>query len=204
MPETRAPHPPPGAAPGTVSDVVTRLRTGVAAGRAVAVFSLGDAPTTQPALTLARALAADAKVVLVGLLKPAPVLDAVAARPHMPGLSDVIRGRASFGEVLGKDRLSRLHLVSFGASDVPLAALLNSRRFAVMMEALARAYDHVIIDAGRLGDNGLQLATVAPLCVVFSDEREPAEVARLAAAGFADIAILAERGQADRPDRRAA
>ena len=204
MPETRAPHPPPGAAPGTVSDVVTRLRTGVAAGRAVAVFSLGDAPTTQPALTLARALAADAKVVLVGLLKPAPVLDAVAARPHMPGLSDVIRGRASFGEVLGKDRLSRLHLVSFGASDVPLAALLNSRRFAVMMEALARAYDRVIIDAGRLGDNGLQLATVAPRCVVISDEREPAEVARLAAAGFADIAILAERGQADRPDRRAA
>ena len=204
VPETRAPHPPPGAAPGTVSDVVTRLRTGVAAGRAVAVFSLGDAPTTQPALTLARALAADAKVVLVGLLKPAPVLDAVAARPHMPGLSDVIRGRASFGEVLGKDRLSRLHLVSFGASDVPLAALLNSRRFAVMMEALARAYDRVIIDAGRLGDNGLQLATVAPRCVVISDEREPAEVARLAAAGFADIAILAERGQADRPDRRAA
>jgi succinoglycan biosynthesis transport protein ExoP len=196
----------PGEVPGTVADAVTRLRQSVAAGRAVAVFSLGDAPTTQPALTLARALAADAKVVLVGLLKRAPVLDAVALRPQMPGLSDVVRGRASFGEVLGKDRLSRLHLVSFGASDVPLSALVGSRRFTVMMEALARAYDHVVIDAGKLGDLGLRLAAVAPRCVVIApDTGQPAEMQRLAAAGFTNIAVLAERdATADRSNRRAA
>jgi succinoglycan biosynthesis transport protein ExoP len=204
--EPFASHRPSGEAPGTLSVVARRLRESVAAGRAVAVFSLSDAPTTQPALNLARMLAADAKVVLVGLLKRAPVLDAVAVRPHMPGLSEVVRGRASFGEVLGKDRLSRLHLVSFGASDVPLSALLSSRRFAVMMEALTRAYDHIIIDAGRLGDEGLRLARVAPRCVVITPERgAPAEVQRLAAAGFADIAILTERDvEADRSDRHAA
>jgi uncharacterized protein involved in exopolysaccharide biosynthesis len=205
VPETRAPHPPPREMPGTVSDVVMRLRESVGAGRAVAVFSLSDAPTTQLALTLARALAADAKVVLVGLLKRAPVLDAVALRPHMPGLSDVVHGRASFGEVLGKDRLSRLHLVSFGLSDVPLSTLVGSGRFTVMMGALARAYDHVIVDAGKLGDHGLRLAAVAPRCVVIAPGKgEPAEMQRLAAAGFADIAILAERDDTDRPDRRAA
>jgi Mrp family chromosome partitioning ATPase len=196
----------PGEVPGTVADAVRRLRESVATGGAVAVFSLSDAPTTQLALALARALAADAKVVLVGLLKRAPVLDAIALQPHMPGLSDVVRGRASFGEVLGKDRLSRLHLVSFGVSDVPLSALVGSRRFAVMMEALARAYDHVVIDAGKLGDLGLRLAAVAPRCVVIApDNGRPAEMQRLAAAGFTNIAVLAERdATADRSDRRAA
>jgi Mrp family chromosome partitioning ATPase len=169
------------------------------------VFSLSDAPTTQLALTLARALETDAKVVLVGLLKRAPVLDAVALRPHMPGLSDVVRGRASFGEVLGEDRLSRLHLVSFGLSDVSLSTLVGSGRFAVLMEALARAYHHVVIDAGKVGDHGLRLAEVTPRCVVIAPGTgEPAEMQRLAAAGFADIAILAERRQTDRPDRRSA
>jgi uncharacterized protein involved in exopolysaccharide biosynthesis/Mrp family chromosome partitioning ATPase len=201
-----APPVPRGEAPGTVADAVRRLRESIAPGRAVAVFSLSDAPTTQLALTLARALATDAKVVLVGLLRRAPVLDAVALRPHMPGLSDVVRGRASFGEILGKDRLSRLHVVSFGLSDVSLSALVGAGRFTVMMEALARAYDHVVIDAGRLGDHGLRLAAVAPHCVVIApDKGEPAEMQRLAAAGFADIAILAERdARADRSDRRAA
>jgi Mrp family chromosome partitioning ATPase len=201
-----APLVPRGEAPGTVADAVRRLRESIAPGRAVAVFSLSDAPTTQLALTLARALATDARVVLAGLVKRAPVLDAVALRPHMPGLSDVVRGRASLGEVLGKDRLSRLHLVRFGLSDVSLSTLVGSGRFTVMMEALARAYDHVVIDAGRLGDHGLRLAAVAPRCVVIApDKAEPAELQRLAAAGFADIAILAERdARADRPDRRAA
>ena len=140
------------------------------------------------------------------LLKRSPVLDAAALRPPMPGLSDVVRGRASFGEVLGKDRLSRLHLVSFGLADVSPSTLVGSGRFTVMMEALARSYDHVVIDAGRLADHGLRLAAVAPRCVVIApDKGEPAEMQRLAAAGFADIAILAERdARADRSDRRAA
>ena len=75
-----------------------------------------------------------------------------------------------------------------------------------MMEALARAYDHVIIDAGRLGEDGLQLAAVAPRCVVIAPDRgEPAEPRRLAAAGFADIVTLAERdAAADGSDRCAA
>jgi polysaccharide biosynthesis transport protein len=203
---TGAPHLAPGEPPGTFSDIAARLRQSVAAGRAVAVFALGDMPTTQPALTLARALAVDAKVVLVGLVRRTGVLDAVAPRPHMPGLSDVVRRRASFGEVVGKDRLSRLHLVSFGLSDVPLPTLLGSRRFAVMMAALARAYDHVIIDAGRLGEDGLHLAAVAPRCVVIAPDRgEPAQLRRLAAAGFADIVTLAEQdAAADGSDRRAA
>jgi succinoglycan biosynthesis transport protein ExoP len=205
-PAMHTPHLSPEEAPGTISEVVMRLRQSVAAGRAVAVFALGDTPTTQLALTLARALAADARVVLVGLVRRSPVLDAVALRPHMPGLSDVVQGRASFGEVVGRDRLSRLHLINFGASDVPLAALFGSRRFAVMMAALARAYDHVVIDAGRLGEDGLQLASVAPRCVAITQDRgEPGELRRLAAAGFADIVTLAGRdAAAGRADRRAA
>ena len=193
-PESRAPLPAPGVPLGTLRDVVKRLRESVATGPGVAVFSAHEeTPTTLPALTLARALATDSKVVVVGLAKRAPILEAISAWPNMPGLSDVIRGSASFGQVIGRDKLSRVHLVNFGRSDLSLQDVLNSRHFAVMIEALGRAYDHVVIDAGKLGADRLRLATLAPRCVLIApDDGQPATAAfeLLTAAGFADIAIM--------------
>jgi tyrosine-protein kinase Etk/Wzc len=176
-----------------VRDVVKRLRESVATGRGVAVFSAhGETPTTLPALTLARALASDSKVVVVGLVKRAPILEAISPWPNMLGLSDVIRGSASFGQVIGKDKLSLVHLVNFGRSDLSLQDVLNSRHFAVMMEALGRAYDHVIIDAGKLGADRLRIAALAPRCVLIAPDngRPAAAFELLAAAGFADIMIM--------------
>jgi succinoglycan biosynthesis transport protein ExoP len=146
-------------------------------------------------------------VVLVGLLRDAPILDAVSTAPASPGLSEIVSGSVSFGEAIARDKLSRVHLVGFGRSDLPLTALLTSPRFSIMMEALQRAYDHIILDAGMLDDERLQLAAIAPRCVLIvqgKDGPAAAVLDRLAAAGFADIAIMTGSEMANPSDRRAA
>jgi succinoglycan biosynthesis transport protein ExoP len=139
---------------------------------------------------------------VVGLLKQAPVLEAVSAWPNMPGVSDVIAGGASFGQIISKDKLSRVHLIQYGRAEVRPAAILGSRQFAVMMEALRRAYDHVIIDAGTLSAECFRLTTVAPRCLlIVRDRAEPATAAAfemLVRADFGEVAIMASTAAQDR------
>jgi uncharacterized protein involved in exopolysaccharide biosynthesis/Mrp family chromosome partitioning ATPase len=193
--EDAAPHPVLGVPLGAVRDVAKRLRENVEAGRGIALFgAMADIPTALPALTLARALATDQRVVLIGLARRSTVLEAISTFPNMPGLTDVVHGTASFGNVIGKDKLSRVHLIHHGGADLPFTTLVNSHEFRVMMEALARAYTHVIVDAGHLGVDCFRLAALAPRCVLIAPENAPRETAAacqmLAGAGFADIAVM--------------
>src|SRR5262249_27896677 len=154
---------------GNVDDVAKRLRANVALGRGVAMFAAtAGTPTTAPALALARTLAGEAKVVLVGLVPDAVARDALGGGPNATGLADVVRGAASFGQAILRDKGSRVHLVAFGRPDVTIDAILNSRRFLTMIEALAKAYDQVIIDAGDFGSGTLRLAAVAPRGIVIA------------------------------------
>lgn len=63
-----------------------------------------------------------------------------------------------------------------------------------MMEALSRAYTHVVIDAGSLSDHCFLLAAVAPRAVLIAPDNAPEEIAAavemLTGAGFADIAVM--------------
>ena len=80
------------------------------------------------------------------------------------------------------------------------------------LDALATAYDHVIIDGGAVADIAAErFAQLAPKAVlVASDLNDPSTQAareRLQAAGFADITVLvgAPRGpEIDAPGARAA
>jgi polysaccharide biosynthesis transport protein len=178
-----------------VGDVALWLRQTTASSRGVAVFSAAaDLPTAQSALILARLAAADAKVVVVRLVGQESAAEALLAWPDAPGLTDVISGASSFGRIIGRDRLSRVHLVNRGWSDLPLTAIVTAPRFKVMMEALERAYDHVIIDVGYTGGDFVNLAAVAPRCVLIAREAARLETLKgfqmLTNAGFADIAVM--------------
>jgi len=109
-----------------------------------------------------------------------------------------VRGTASFGHVIGKDKLSRLHLVQHGRDDLPFSTLVNSQHFRVMMEALARAYTHVIVDSGHHGVDCFHLAELAPRCVLVAPQDLPRETdaayQMLAGAGFADITVMGGAG----------
>jgi polysaccharide biosynthesis transport protein len=204
-----APHPLLGVPLGSVDDIAQRLRANVELGRGAAVIAATPGtPTTASALTLARALAGDAKVVLVGLVPDAAAAEAMGLEANIAGLAEVVGGAASFGQVIRRDKESRVHLVAFGRSDLGIDTILNSRRFQTMIEALAKAYDHVIIDAGDLGTGSLRLAVMAPRGVVIASpdaQREAASACRmLAGAGFTDIAVMTTAAAATAHDLVAA
>jgi len=151
--------------------------------------------TTLTALALARELSRHARVVLVDLAFAHPNLAAVAVDPATPGIADLVRGAASFGAIITRDRDSRAHIVPAGRGGPDNAAILASDRIGVALDALARTYDHVLIDAGTTSDPLPEpLLRGAPRAVLVAAGVPPEAAAvardRLHVAGFADVAVV--------------
>jgi Mrp family chromosome partitioning ATPase len=185
------------AAISMVDQIVRNLRQAGDAGRRVAVVgATRNAGTTYAAITLARALASEGTVVLVDLAFGAPNLSVISTDPNAPGIAELVRGTASFGDIVTKDQYSNVHLVATGAVGNDAAALTASPMLATVIEALVQTYNHVVIDAGSAADVAVErfgpLATRAVL--VAADPANSAAQAvrqRLMMAGFADVALLA-------------
>ena len=86
------------------------------------------------ALSFARALARDRRVILVELEA------AGADGTPPPGLFELIAGDASFAEVIDRDRGSRLHFIAAGRSSVDPSDDLD-----LALEALSQTYDYVVL-----------------------------------------------------------
>jgi polysaccharide biosynthesis transport protein len=189
-------HPDLGVAFSAIDEVADQLRGAGQGGRRVAVFgSSRYVGTTLASITLARAMARDSKAVLVDLALGAPNLAVISMDPAAPGVADVVRGTASFGDVITRDRLSRLHLVAAGRVGPDGPAIIASPRLTMMLEALARSYDHVVVDAGAVTEAAVErVFQLAPRAVlVTSDQSTLATKAgreRLAGSGYGDIAVL--------------
>lgn len=191
----------------SIEDVARELRAAGEAGRRVTVVgSLRNIGTTMAAITLARSLAKETKVVLVDLALGAPNLSVISSEPDAPGIADVVRGTASFGQIITRDKLSSVHLVAAGRTSEDAAAILASQRLATVIEALARTYGHVVIDAGAVPEIAVErFARLGPKAVLVAGEvEEPATVAardRLLEAGFSDITVLVGRSHEPKADR---
>jgi Mrp family chromosome partitioning ATPase len=149
------------------------------------------------AIALARNLAEQARVVLVELCVAAPNLSVIASDPAAPGLAELVHESAGFGQIITRDRHSRAHLVLAGRTPIDGAALINSQRLAIAIEALARSYDHVILDAGMVEGVPLaRLATLARSAVLVAADSESAGSTRLRedllSAGFTDVSVLVQ------------
>jgi Mrp family chromosome partitioning ATPase len=104
-------------------------------------------------------------------------------------------GNASFGQIITRDRYSRVHVITAGKVDTDEAAIVGSQRLAVTLEALARSYDHVIVHAGSVPDaNAERIAQLAPHAVLVTDPLDEQATAlaqaRLATAGFKAVSVL--------------
>jgi Mrp family chromosome partitioning ATPase len=156
-----------------------------------------NAGTTMTAIALVRSLAARSRVVLVECALASPNLSVIASDPRAPGLSELVQGSASFGQIITRDRHSRAHLILAGRAAVDGAALMQSERLSIAVEALARSYDHVIIDAGAADDLPLDcFATLAPRAVLIAADLSIAAAAimreRLLKAGFVNVSVVAD------------
>jgi polysaccharide biosynthesis transport protein len=178
-----------------LAELASNMRAAGEGARSLAVVgAMPDAATTLAAITLARALAASARVVIIDLAAGRAELAAISGDPGAPGLSELARGMASFGQIITKDRFSTVHLITAGADFDP-ATLLAAPRLQMTFDALARAYDHVVVDAGAAPDNVLtRLAKLAPRAVLLANaltsDATAAARTRLLAAGFSDVSVL--------------
>jgi succinoglycan biosynthesis transport protein ExoP len=181
--------------PATVDDIAAALRQAGDAGRQVAVIgSARNVGTTTTAIALGRALARSARAVLVDLALSAPNVDVISDEPNAPGIADLIHGTAAFGDIITKDRFSRLHLVAAGQVGDDTQGLLHSQMLTAAVGALAQSYDHLIIDAGAPETALDPVVAMATRAVLVAGET-PAEtieplVAQLRSIGFADVVVL--------------
>jgi succinoglycan biosynthesis transport protein ExoP len=190
--------------PATTLDEIEQLAGDLcAAGDAARkIVMLGTAPgeiITLTALTLARLMARDARVAVVDLAGIAPTISAASVDQSAPGLAEEIQGEASFSEIITKDRLSRVHLVTAGRPGFD-RSLLQSPRLALALDALLRVYDHVVLDAGAASDLPAELLTTNARAVVVPDPSLEAGVRgqmceKLKAVGFSEVTMLSKPAQ---------
>jgi succinoglycan biosynthesis transport protein ExoP len=194
--------PPPEIAPelSEIEQLADRLRRDGDMARKVTVLGTAlNESITLTALTLARLIARQARVVVVDLSASSPTISAVSVDPTAPGLAELMLGEASFSQIITKDRLSAVHLVSAGrpGSD---RALLQSPRLTLAIDALLRVYDHVVLDAGTASDLPAELLTAQARAVVVPDETMSADARalmcdQLKAVGFSEVMMLSKPSQ---------
>ncbi|KRR24324.1 GumC family protein [Bradyrhizobium retamae] len=196
-PHADAPRMDAAAGDSEIEQLADELVGAAAAARKVAVLGTASSESiTLTALTLARLMAQQAKVVVVDLVASSPTMTAASVDPVAPGLAELMQGEASFAQIITKDRLSRVHLVSAGRPDFDRAQL-QSPRLTLAIDALLRVYDHVLLDAGTASDLPAELLTSQARAVVVP-EASMAQDARalmcdqLKAVGFFEVTMLSK------------
>jgi uncharacterized protein involved in exopolysaccharide biosynthesis/Mrp family chromosome partitioning ATPase len=172
----------------------TLRRAGRAAHKITVLGTAGGEAITLTALTLARLLSRQARVVVVDLDASSPAIQAVSVDPVAPGMAELVQSEASFSQVITRDRLSRVHLVSAGRPGFD-RSLLQTPRLAFAIDALLRVYDHVLLNAGLASDLSAELLTAHARAVVVPDAAMEADARRLMceqlkAVGFSDVTML--------------
>ena len=187
------------AAPAASTDQLASgiRRTGEAGRRVTVVGAASNIGTTSTAIALARALAEEGRVVLIDLALSTPNVSAISNEPGAPGIAELVRGVASFKHIITRDRFSRVHLVAAGHVPAEAGSILRSERLTIAVSALARTYDHVVIDAGALPHVALErFARLAPRAVLvapgMADDVTKAARDRLIAAGFDDVTMFVD------------
>ena len=186
-PEPRVPQPPPVPPLELLADQVRRLGQGSVV---VTPANPGDG-APRVASALAQTLAdGRANTVLVSL--DAEGNSIVAAEPDAPGASDLFSGRASFAEVIRRDQSGRVHVISAGREMGGIEALLAQPRLAILIGALARTYDHVIVATPALaGIAGAErLAQFARMTVLVTAPGADEAIGDLAARGFQNVVLF--------------
>jgi Mrp family chromosome partitioning ATPase len=194
-PNAAAPAVQPAPTP-SIDEVAAALRQAGDHGRRVTVIgSARNVGTTLSAIALARSLAQTARVVLVDLAFGAPNIAVISEHPSAPGIADLVRGAASFGDIITRDRSSRLHLVGAGQVGADAEELINAPMLSAAVGALAQSYDHLVIDAGAPSEAALApIVAMAPQAVLVAEDAAAdalkAVADHLGSIGFVAVTVL--------------
>jgi succinoglycan biosynthesis transport protein ExoP len=179
---------------GELADRMRALGSGIyLVGRAGA-----HGPSGRIAVHLARDLAASGlRVLFLDLDMETAPSAALLPEPRVAGLSDLLSGTAQFGEVIHRDRASRIHVIAPGRTARDTEQLLAADRLSIVLGALSQTYDYVVIAAPALafllGVDRLARFTRATVLIAGEGGEAAAstEADTLRAKGFANVMIAA-------------
>ncbi len=150
------------------------------------------------AVHLARDLAASgSRVLFLDLDAKAAPSAALLPEPRVAGLSELLSGGAHFGDVIHRDRASRIHVIAPGRRARDAEQLLAAERLSIVLGALSQTYDYVVLAApalaGLLGVDRLARFTRATILIAGEggEAAASAEADALAAKGFVNVMITA-------------
>jgi polysaccharide biosynthesis transport protein len=148
--------PPVGVPVSAIEEFAHNLHAAGVEGSQIAFFAaVPHLDTGWVAVKFARALARDARVVLVALGSGDKAIKEISSDPGAPGLAELTSGAVSFGDIITRDVASNLNLIASGRG-ASRSALLAAPGLARNFAALAHAYPHVVIDAGLLGGRDVE------------------------------------------------
>ncbi|ULR46503.1 Wzz/FepE/Etk N-terminal domain-containing protein [Rhizobium sp. K102] len=138
----------------SVADYLTGSRTPLA----IAISPTGDDGSAATVL-LTRILAdAGRRVILIDMTGSGQPTELMAEDQAAPGVTDLLCGEAAFGDTIHSDRLSDAHLIPQGRSDVR-RAMRGVDRLSLLLDALAAAYDLVVVECGAADVAGVSRLT---------------------------------------------
>ncbi|MDQ0133586.1 uncharacterized protein involved in exopolysaccharide biosynthesis/Mrp family chromosome partitioning ATPase [Neorhizobium galegae] len=176
---------------------------------AIAISPGGDEGSTATVM-LAREIAESGRtVVLVDMTGSATPTQMMAENPKLPGITDLLCGETAFGDAIHPDRLSDAHIIPHGASD-PARAMRGVDRLSMIIDALADAYDLVLIECGPAEIAGISRLTRNAMAEIilsvpgFKDEEVAELVTDFDAAGYGNLLIMAQTADrhSPRPGKR--
>jgi uncharacterized protein involved in exopolysaccharide biosynthesis len=176
-------------------------QVGVAGSQMAFFGAAADLDTGAVAIRFARALARDARVVLVGLGSGDAAIRDISSDPNAPGLAELAAGSASFGDIITKDRASGVNLIASARDGAMRNGLMSVPGMSKNFDALAYSYAHVVIDAGGLRGRDMEaVARIAPHAILLVDTTSSVAATKardsLMDVGFNNVTLLVA-GHAD-------
>ncbi|NKK80997.1 GumC family protein [Rhizobium leguminosarum] len=132
--------------------------TGSRAPLAIAISPTGDNGSAAT-VSLTRMLAdAGHRVILIDMAGSGYPTELMAEDQAALGVTDLLCGEAAFGDTIHGDRHSDAHLIPQGRSDVR-RAMRGVDRLSLLLDALAAAYDLVVVECGSADVAGVSRLT---------------------------------------------
>ena len=164
---------------------------------AISVSPDGDSGSAA-AVALARRLGEiGLHVVLVDLTGSACPTRMMAASPALPGITDLLHGKASVAQAIHPDRASGVHLVPQGNADLR-GAMRAADRLSMIVDALAEVYDMVVVECGPAPAHAIgRVSRNQPAHVILSlaeptEETLARSIEEFGKAGYDDLVILSD------------
>ena len=135
----------------------------------------------------------------------------MAQSRRLPGITNLLAGEVAFSDTIHADRLSDAHIIPAGDAD-PAQAMRGIDRLPMIVDALANAYDTVLVECGPAATAAVaRVARANDVTIVISAlGTAPGEmvalVENLGEAGFSDILLMMDSDgpRSGDPDRDAA